>query len=189
MSLFKVEDIVGREALVQSLSTPVSEAPLYVHGRKMDFFRTLPALAMGSTLHFTTQGKWSTHELLAHLLDVSGHAQVDILTYSMTENPVRMLIDCLDSCRISWLRVVTDKRFRTHQPKPYQLATGRFPVYLTDNHAKVMLIYNAKWAMTVIGSANFTRNKRTEVGCIICDRQVMEHYRDNIDSIIHHAER
>jgi hypothetical protein len=29
MSLFKVEDIVGREARVQSLSTPVSEALTY----------------------------------------------------------------------------------------------------------------------------------------------------------------
>jgi hypothetical protein len=41
---------------------------------------------------------------------------------------------------------------------------------LDDIHAKVTVIENTEWTISIIGSANYTENKRKEAGVIILTR-------------------
>lgn len=183
--LLRTLDIEPKSVQVPSLSTSVAEACFYVQGRKAEFFKELPQLKQGSTIYFATVGKWSSHELLAYLLSITGPADVGISTYSMTEDPARLIVDFMSQGIIRKMHLVSDKRFKTHQPNAYQLAIANFPVFLTDIHAKVMVIRNEQWDVVVLGSANFTRNKRREVGCIVADSATAAFYDDLLQSMSH----
>lgn len=138
-----------------------------VMGRKVDVLASLPMLERKSQLHFCTEGKWSAHELLARLLQMTGPAEVALTSYSFTEDPLRMLKQYLDSGMIIDLKVLVDKRVEKENPRAYQLAVANFRnLSLCHIHAKVMIIKNSDWSITVVSSANYTRNKRIEVGCI-----------------------
>lgn len=152
-----------------------------VMGRKVEVLDFLGQLKKGDVIHFVTAGKWSSHELLSRILDVTGAAAVRISTYSMTEDPTRMLVNYLQNGTITNLKVITDKRFEGQQGKAHQLASNNFEVVLTDVHAKVMVIRNKDWNVVVIGSANFTRNKRTECGVVVENEQAAEFHWNWID--------
>lgn len=151
-------------------------------GRKVAVLDSVSELKKGGALHFTTQGKWSTHELLSVLLGITGPAGVRISTYSMTEDPVRMLCNYLTLGSITDVKVVTDKRFKTNQADALQLATANFPLVMIDVHAKVMVIRNDEWNVVVVGSSNFTRNKRIEAGVIMENEQAAEFHWNWIDN-------
>jgi hypothetical protein len=179
---------------------PSAGAPLMAHGelgktftvmgRKVDVLASLPKLERNTQLHFCTEGKWSSHELLAKLLEITGPADVELTSYSFTEDPVRMLTQYLDSGIIKNLMVLVDKRVKVQNPSAYQLAVANFRyMKLVQIHAKVMIIRNDKYSITVISSANYTRNKRIEVGCITENFEIAmfhqnwiaKHFKDDMD--------
>jgi len=143
------------------------QASFTAMGRKVVVLDAISSLGKGQMLTFCTEGKWSSHELLAKLLHHTGPARVRISTYSMTEDPTRMLVNYVAMGQITDLKVVTDKRFQKSQAQVHQLAASNFPLVMADVHAKVIVLQNDDWNITVIGSANFTRNKRRESGIII----------------------
>lgn len=143
-----------------------------VMGRKVEVLAALEDFTAGQCMVFRTEGKWSSHELLAQLLRLTGPAEVCISTYSMTEDPVRMLVNQLSTGQITKLQVICDTRFTAQQAAAHQLAKANFHLHLCHVHAKCMTISNDRWSLSVIGSANFTRNKRLECGVIIDDAAI-----------------
>lgn len=169
--------------IVPALVAP-SGATSYTAGRKLAIFDSIPVIKNDSTLHLATNGKWSSHQLLIHLLDLTGPAHVSIATYSMTEEPTKMLVNYLEIGQIKSLQFVSDIRFKTHQPEAYALAIKRFPIHLVNTHMKLMVIWNEKWNISVVGSANFTNNKRREIAIVIEDKSTCEFYKSVIQDII-----
>ncbi len=41
-------------------------------------------------------------------------------------------------------------------------------------HAKLLVIRNSKWAVTIIGSANLTANTQSDVGIITCSQEISD---------------
>ncbi len=165
MSLWEVKK-TDSEKTPPSLLQPVPKEHT-VLGRKTDVLSFLDNLEKGECIHFVTHGKWSSHELLNAILRITGTAAVRISTYSMTEDPVRYLVNALGTGMITDLKVITDKRFKGQQAAAHQLAAANFSVTLTDVHAKVMVIQNDDWNVVILGSSNFTRNKRRETGIVM----------------------
>lgn len=136
-------------------------------GKKADILCSIDRLAKGHTLHYCTEGRWSSHELLARLLHLAGPSEVCLTSWALTEHPVRMLLKFTNEGLITDLHLVTDKRIKVNNPNAYQLAVANFPnMLLADLHAKVLTVSNDNWKLSVVGSANFTRNKRFESGVI-----------------------
>lgn len=180
MSLFQTQkDSKSADALTTAHPMPPCGM---VMGRKVSILAFINGLMPNGAIHFITEGKWSSHELLSCILDLTGAACVRISTYSMTEDPVRMLVNYVHDGRISDLKVITDKRFRGQQGAAHQLAVANFPVILTDVHAKVMVVRNEKWNVVVVGSANFTRNKRNESGIVLDNKEAADFYWNWIDA-------
>jgi len=182
MSLFKTEKESDSPTgpLITTQTVPAGST---VMGRKIPFLNSIDQLTKGGAIHFVTEGKWSSHELLSKLLEITGPASVRISTYSMTEDPTRMLVNYLSTGFITDLKVVSDKRFKSNQGPAHQLASANFPIVLTDVHAKVIVLRNDHWNVTVVGSANFTRNKRKESGVIIEDEKIAEFHFKWIDDV------
>lgn len=120
-----------------------------------------------SLVYWVTYGEWSMHDMLVSLLNITGPAHVLISTYAMSENPARILAQLKDAAMIQSLRVLLDNRVDTRTAGSFQLMMNMSDeLALTETHAKVTVIKNEEFNIAVIGSANYTENKRLECGVI-----------------------
>lgn len=124
-------------------------------------------LSEGQTAQFYTYGAWSMHELVAYCLKQTGAARVYIATWTITETPARSLLSLKQEGLITELYCVVDDRVRTRTPKSYQLLQSICDrLHDARCHAKVVVIKGGAFPVTILTSANFTKNPRYESGAI-----------------------
>ena len=141
-------------------------------------------LREGHLAHFYTFGAWSLHELVAYCLQQTGPAEVTIMTWTFSETPARSLLALKAEGQITKLTLVVDKRVKTKNPKAFQLLQATSDgLKEARTHAKVVVIRGGKFAVTIIGSANFSTNLRYESGCVFTDGQVAEFHQNWIETI------
>lgn len=127
----------------------------------------------GKSVYWMSEGEWSMHQLLMALLGVTGPADVTISSYAMGETPARVLCQLKDSGVIKTLSVVLDDRVDVRTPGSLQLIKRISDHFnLVKTHAKVTLLFTEEKLISVVGSANYTENKRYECGSISCDPAV-----------------
>ena len=120
-----------------------------------------------ATVFWVSNGDWSMHEMLLALLDITGPAAVYISSYAMSETPARILAQLKNSGAIIKLYSVLDNRIDVRTAGSFQLMKNiSDELVLVDTHAKVTVIHNDAWKIAVVGSANYTENKRYEAGII-----------------------
>ncbi len=124
---------------------------------------------------YVSGGRWSAHELRAYVLQQTGPAKVYMSTWAMSEDSSRMLLAGIESGLITELNCIFDRRLPVRKPGIMQLAKQLCTrISLVDCHAKVTVITNNQWGVTIIGSANDTNNKRIEAGVIITNRGIAQ---------------
>lgn len=139
----------------------------------------------GTQDHFWTSARWSMHHLLLYLLKFTGPADLIFSTYTISEDAVRILFDLKKSGQLLSIKCLVDKRFTIRSPKARQLAEGLFDSYtLFDCHAKIMVLDNEQLPLAVIGSANWSENKRYESGVICYSAQVKDFWKHNLVTAI-----
>jgi hypothetical protein len=135
-------------------------------------------------LHIPSMGTWSMHDMLAFILQQTGPADVWIATWTITEKPVRTLLELMESGAIRQLKALLSERVEAMNPAAHQLARFNLQVKLAKTHAKSIVVLNDAWGITVGGSANFTRNPRIEKYIISTHRSVAEAERNWLDAVI-----
>jgi hypothetical protein len=124
----------------------------------------------GRTVHFVSAGDWSMHHLLEKLLELTGPANVHLSSYAFGEAAARRVADCVASGTIKELYCLVDSRIDVRSASSLAIVRNVATAYkLLDTHAKVTVITNDTWRLVVIGSANYTGNKRYEAGVITTD--------------------
>ena len=122
-------------------------------------------------IFWVSDGDWSMHELLMALIAVTGPVHVNISSYAMGETPARVLAQLKQQGAILSLRCVLDDRIDVRSAGSLQLIKSvSDEINLLKTHAKVTLLMNDEWQVSVIGSANYTENKRFETGIITTDQ-------------------
>lgn len=126
-----------------------------------------PPIARDQEIHYATAGLWSSHDLLFHLLEQTGPADVWIATWSMTEEPTRQLVQQLELGTIRSLQLLLDVRVQVRNPAVYAFIKHQTAKIRTSIcHAKVTVIQNEQWSFSLVGSANYTNNPRIECGIL-----------------------
>ncbi len=98
----------------------------------------IATIKQNETIHYATAGNWNAHELLEHLLKITGPAKVYLTTWAMSENPVRTILNLIDQGLITELNCVFDLKVQDRAPKVFQLIQGiTSRVRLVHCHAKV----------------------------------------------------
>lgn len=159
---------IAQEEKEEIISLPVDELPDVLLCKSSDALQELfPSLKQNHTIDFVSKGQWSTHELVLHLLTLTGPAAVYFTTYSLKEYPVRLLLDAMEKGVIKQLYALLDSRVKSRTPQVYQLAEHNFSeIKMAECPAKVCVIENETWTVTVLGSANWTNNPRIEAGYV-----------------------
>jgi hypothetical protein len=121
----------------------------------------------GKMAKFYTDGAWSMHQLAQYFIELIGPADVVISTWTMTENPARILLSLKESGMIRKLTGLFDYRIHDRSPKNFQLISSICDkIALVKCHAKVTTITNDSQGVSIVGSANYSKNLRLEAGTV-----------------------
>jgi len=189
MTLFNMDEVKSFDAKTRCKSVVLktkAQKRLTTAGKRFDRVESvIGSLNMGESLHYVSAGEWSMHDVLFHLLNQTGPADVWVSSWSITEDPCRQLIRAMDAGKITNLNLLFDWRVKIRCPESAALAKhNASSCYLTSSHAKVTVVMNKGWQIAVVGSANYTNNPRIEAGIITCQRDVAEFHRDWITATI-----
>ncbi len=126
---------------------------------------------------YINKAKFSAHNILLKLLAITGPAYVFLASWAISEKPVRDILSALAAGKIIELHCLFDADVRSKNPKAYQLAINNFPnIGHAKTHAKVIVIINDDWAITVSSSQNLSNNMRWEQGTVLENRATAEMY-------------
>jgi hypothetical protein len=132
----------------------------------------------GKTTHWFSLGDWSMHQMLQKLLEKTGPADVWISSYAFSEKPARLLCDLKDAGTIKDLYCIIDSRVDTRSASALtMIRNASTQIKLCETHAKITVIKNDQWFLVVVGSANYTSNKRFESGCICSNAVIANCYK------------
>lgn len=152
----------------------VAGAGACIVGRQgVDLAKLLPELQPDKHYHIPSRANWSLHEMLGYLLGKTGPAKVWVTSWGITQGPLDKVMGMQRDGRIQELSVLFDKRVKLQCPQAHQLLlAGNAKVRLTKNHSKLIVIRNDHWGITVITSANLTRNVRLEY-YVVCTQPLI----------------
>ena len=140
---------------------------------------------MGDNIHFVSAGEWSSHDIMVHLLNQTGPADVYIATWSFTEIAARIILKQIEDKNIRNIYLLLDWRVKVRTPEVLDLLKFNIStIRLTQCHAKVTAIVNNSWGVALVGSSNYTNNPRIEAGVISCDRNLAEFHKKWITDCI-----
>lgn len=172
-----VEDIASASAL-PILKQPSPRVAFSSANRLADLKADIGTPIQGTDLHFMTSGRFSMHELIAHLHTESAGAAyaLYLATWSLCEDAARLIVE-LAAARPVWLYM--DKRVRVRNPKPLQLCFQLENLALGATHAKVAIFaFEDGRHWSVVTSANMTANPRDEIGLVTASEAVGEFYKN-----------
>lgn len=128
----------------------------------------LGTINQGIDKHFYSNGAFNLVQLMLYVLKQTGPAHVFLSTYSIAEDSISTLRRYVDDGTILSIHFLIDNRVRSISPKPFAHLIASFPdaYRCTSLHAKVALISNDDWHVSIVGSQNATHNPKLERGII-----------------------
>jgi hypothetical protein len=131
--------------------------------------KSIGQLQKGKTTHYYSYGNFNLVRLLIHLLKQTGPANVFMTSYSFSQTSIEQLLNHRQKGNILSFRVIVDNRVKTMSPIPFQMLSTAFDYRCSSIHAKVALIWNDNWNISVVTSQNATDNPKLERGTIFTD--------------------
>ena len=120
----------------------------------------------GECLQFMTNGAWSSHDMIEFFLRKIGCSDVFLTSWAVSEQAARRVVKLHEEGLISDLTCLFDYRIKDRKYEPVLLFEKIGKVSLTKIHAKVIILQNSKTAITIVSSANLSKNPRVEAGAI-----------------------
>ena len=131
--------------------------------------KSIGQLQNGKTTHYYSYGNFNLVRLLIHLLKQTGPANLFMTSYSFSQTSIEQLLNHRQKGNILSFRVIVDNRVKTMSPIPFQMLSTAFDYRCSSIHAKVALVWNENWNLSVITSQNATDNPKLERGAIFTD--------------------
>lgn len=175
-SAIKIEPVKKSGEKKESVSAhfPDTNKMVFVSDKHQQLTKAIGKIQQGSTTHFYSWGNFNLVKLILHVLRQTGPAHVMMTSYSFSARSVEQLKNKLDTGEIILFKVIVDNRVRTISPKPFQMLMQSFDYRCTSVHAKVALIWNENWKITIATSQNATDNPKLERGTIFTDPEVFK---------------
>lgn len=126
--------------------------------------------------HFYSNGAFNLIQLVLYVLRQTGPAHLFICTYSISTDSIATLVRYREQGDILDVRFLIDNRVRTISPKPFDYLITSFPdaYRCCALHAKVALIWNRDWKISIVGSQNATHNPKLERGIIHTEESIFD---------------
>ena len=146
--------------------------PTFIADAEKALTRSIGQLENGREHHFYSWGNFNLVRLISYLIKQTGPAHVFMTSYSFSQKSIEQLQHKISKGEILSFRIILDNRVRVMSPKPFQMIASSFNYRCISVHAKVALIWNDEWKITIVTSQNATDNPKLERGTIFTDLQV-----------------
>lgn len=192
MSLFSSKDItvstLPSGPASAAIRCDIAPSPRLISALK-DLSQVIGNIEKDQVIPFATGGKWSMHQLMEYLLIQAGPCKLWFTTWTISEDAMRAMVDLIQKGLVTELNAVLDYRIERRKPEAFQLAANIITnIRLTKCHAKVLVLANEDWNISVMGSANFSKNPRLEAGVIFTDQKTTQFNIDWISNEINRKE-
>lgn len=141
---------------------------IYVAGAR----EAIGQIAHDVELFVFSKGQFSLVDALAHLLEQTGPADVDISTWTIGMKSLDKLHHLLSDGSIIKIRVLLDRSYGSRKPEcRIRLcdALGDENIRVTMNHSKFIIMRNGAFLLSILTSMNLNTNKRLEYVAISGD--------------------
>jgi len=146
--------------------------PSFIADSERALTRAIGQLENGREHHFYSWGNFNLVRLISYLIKQTGPANVFMTSYSFSQKSIEQLQNRISKGEILSFRVILDNRVRVMSPKPFQMIASSFDYRCISVHAKVALLWNDAWKISIVTSQNATDNPKLERGTIFTDEQV-----------------
>ena len=165
----------GKQQAVSLVSGNEREKPsVFVAEADKSLTKAIGQLQNGSTTHFYSWGNFNLVRLMIYILKQTGPAHAFMTSYSFSQKSIEQLNLKLTQKQLLSFRVIIDNRVKTMSPIPFQMLMNSFDYRCTSIHAKIALIWNEDWKITILTSQNATDNPKMERGTIFTDGSVFD---------------
>ena len=134
--------------------------------------RSIGLIIPGRQKHYYSDGNFNLLRLIFHILKQTGPAHIMMSTYSISQDSLEKVRNRLNQGEIFSIRFLIDNRVKVMSPLPFQMLKEGFSYRCISLHAKVALIYNDDWKISIVTSQNATDNPKLERGVIFTDDQI-----------------
>lgn len=149
-----------------------AEAFAFVADSDKSLTKAIGQIGKGSTTHFYSWGNFNLVRLMMHILKQTGPSHAFMTSYSFSQKSIEQLKSKLEKQELLSFRVIIDNRVKSMSPIPFQMLMNSFDYRCTSIHAKIALIWNDSWTITILTSQNATDNPKLERGTIFTDPTV-----------------
>jgi hypothetical protein len=128
------------------------------------------------------------YNLLEWALKQTGKAKITVMTFSISEEFIRKIWQLKKADLIDDISVLIDFKTIQKTRKLERFAGNVFTqMYYAKTHAKLILIRNEKWNVSIVSSQNFTKGNREESGVIMTESNAFNKYKTEIERITSQA--
>lgn len=146
----------------------------FVDDQEQALTKAIGRIEQGKTLHYYSYGNFNLVRLMMYLIKQTGAVHAFMTSYSFSQTSIEQLQKRLETGLLLSFRVIIDNRVRSMSPIPFQMLTQCFNYRCSSIHAKVALLWNEQWTVSVVTSQNATDNPKMERGTIFTSKEVFE---------------
>lgn len=150
------------------------KSPLFVAERNCILTKNIGEIIQDKTIHFYSWANFNLVKLMLYVLKQCGPSEILLTSYSFSQKSIESLNYYKASGLIKDIKILIDNRVRVMSPKPFQMLCKSFDYRCTSVHAKVALIWNDKWNISIVTSQNATDNPKMERGIIFTDKVIFD---------------
>ena len=144
----------------------------FIADTNQNLSKAIGQLTAGKDTHYYSWGNFNLVRLIIYLIRQTGPVHCMMTSYSFSQTSIEQLQNRIEKKDLLSFRVIIDNRVKTMSPKPFQMLMQSFDYRCTSVHAKVALLWNDKWKLSIVTSQNATDNPKLERGTILTDPSV-----------------
>lgn len=138
-------------------------------------------------IHFYSYGNFNLVRLILYLIKQTGPAHIFMCSYSFSQQSIESIQKRIEKKEILSFRVIIDHRVKTMSPKPFQMLSTSFDYRCTAIHAKIALLWNDRWHLSIVTSQNATDNPKIERGTIFTDKSIFDFDLKTLENAFKHG--
>ena len=146
----------------------------FIADKNMNLSKAIGQIIAGKDTHYYSWGNFNLVRLIIYLIRQTGPVHCLMTSYSFSQTSIEQLQNRIEKKDLLSFRVIIDNRVKTMSPKPFQMLMQSFDYRCTSVHAKVALLWNDKWKLSIVTSQNATDNPKLERGTIFTDHSVFD---------------
>jgi hypothetical protein len=148
--------------------------PFFIADPEKSLSHSIGKLTNGNEHHFYSWGSFNLVRMICYLIKQTGPVHLFMTSYSFSRKSIEQIQNRIYKNEILSFKVILDNRVRVMSPKPFQMIAASFNYRCISVHAKIALLWNDEWKISIITSQNATDNPKLERGVIFTAPEVFD---------------